>query len=358
MSDPSSLQMVASKALGGAERWAVRFSLALAERGVPTELAIRRGSGLDGLDYGSLPVHRLPYLTTWDPVSLLAVSRTIRRVQPEIVQTYMGRATRLTRVPHSKGPIHLARLGGYYALGPFRHAHGWIGNTKRLCDWMIQNGLPSNRVYHIYNFAEPLRQVAPARVAERRESAAIPDEAWVLVALGRLVGFKGHTHLIDAMARLPETVAGRPLRLIIVGDGPLGPKLKYQAAQVGQEGRILWTGWQKDPSPYLQMADLVVFPSLDEEPMGNVILEAWAWGKPLVTANFRGAREIVRHGEDAWAVSCGDAVALASGIREVLAEPKLMNDLVTRGHVRIEGEFSRDVILNQYLDLYRRLAGG
>nr|WP_093188666.1 glycosyltransferase [Thiocapsa sp. KS1] len=355
MPDPSSFQMVASKALGGAERWAIRFSLALAERGAPVDLAIRRGSGLDDLDYGSLQVHRLPFLTTWDPLSRDAVSRTIARVRPDIVQTYMGRATRLTHLSPSKGPVHLARLGGYYALGPFRHAHGWIGNTKQLCDWMIQNGLPADRVHHIYNFAEPVHPVTPERVAELRARYAIPDEALVMVTLGRLVGFKGHRHLVDAMALLPETIDGRPLRLIIVGDGPLRPDLHRQTMEVGQEKRILWTGWQKDPSAYLQMADLVVFPSLDEEPMGNVILEAWAWRKPLVTANFRGAREIVRHGEDGWAVPCADAVALAGGIREVLSDPPLRSGLAERGHARVQRDFSRNAILDQYLALYREL---
>jgi L-malate glycosyltransferase len=358
MSDPTSLQMVASKALGGAERWAIRFTRALAERQPTTALAIRWGSALDGLDYGSLQVHRLPYLTTWDPLSRLAVSRAIHQIQPEIVQTYMGRATRLTHLTRSKGPIHLARLGGYYELSPFRHAHGWIGNTKQLCDWMIRNGLPAERVHHIYNFAEPVSPVAEEELVALRASHRIPNESWVLVALGRLVGFKGHQHLIDAMAQLPDTIADRSLRLFIVGDGPLGSKLKRQAVQVGQETRIHWTGWQKNPSAYLQMADMVVFPSLDDEPMGNVILEAWSWGKPLVTANFRGAREIVRHGEDGWAVPCADAAALAAGIRRVLADPSLMRRLVEQGQARIEREFSRDVILNQYLDLYRRLAGG
>lgn len=353
-----SLQMVASKALGGAERWFVRFSLALAELGVPVEAAIRSGSGLDGLDYGPLTVHRLPYRTTWDPLSRRAVTRLIREVRPEVVQTYMGRATRLTRLPRGTRPIHLARLGGYYDLGPFRHAHGWIGNTKRLCDWMVQNGLPADRVYHIYNFAEPMRPVAPEQVAALKAAHAIPEEAWVLVALGRLVTFKGHRHLIDAAARLPETVAGRPLRLVIVGDGPLGPKLQRQAVDVGQDRRILWTGWQTDPSAYLQMADMIVFPSLEGEPMGNVILEAWAWGKPLVTAGFWGAREIVRHGEDAWVVPCADCAGLATGIETVLQDPALRAHLVANGRQRIAGEFSREVIVDQYLALYRRLARG
>ncbi len=357
MPEPTTLQMVASKALGGAERWFIRFSAALADLAVPAALAIRDASALDRLDFGSLPVHRLPFRTTWDPFSRLAVARLIQRLRPDIVQTYMGRATRLARLPERGGPVHLARLGGYYALAPYRHAHGWIGNTKGLCDWMIQQGLPADRVYHIYNFADPAQPVAPEMVAERRAFHGIPEDAWVLVTLGRLVPVKGHAHLIDAMRRLPETIAGRPLRLVMVGDGPLGSSLREQAERDGQSDRILWAGWQRDPAPYLQMADLVVFPSLDAETLGNVILEAWAWGKPLVTANFRGARELARHGEDAWCVPCGDDVALAEGVRLTLSDSALMAAIAERGRERVEREFGRQAIMEQYLNLYRDLAG-
>lgn len=358
MSDPTTLQIVASKALGGAERWFVRFCEALGERGAPAELAIRRGSALDGLGLGALPRHRLPFLTTWDPYSRHAVSALIRRLRPEIVQTYMGRATRLTRLPARGGPIHLSRLGGYYALGPYRHAHGWIGNTRGLCDWMVRNGLPAERVYQIYNFADPARPVADAEVVERRRRHAIPDDAWVLVTLGRFVPVKGHPDLIAALSRLPEEIAGRPLRLVMVGDGPMADQLRTQAEQCGQQRRIVWAGWQRDPAPYLQMADLVVFPSLDAETLGNVILEAWAWGKPLVTTLFRGAREIARHGEDAWCVPCQDPGSLALGITRTLSDPALARAMVERGRVRVEREFGRAAIMDQYLELYRTLARG
>lgn len=358
MSEPLSLQMVASKALGGAERWFTRFTAALSTRAAPAVLAVRRGSELDGQDFGALPVHRLPFHTVWDPISRGAVSGLIRRIQPDIVQTYMGRATRLTHLPRPGSPVHLARLGGYYALGPYRHAHGWIGNTRGLCDWMVQQGLPTRQVYHIYNFADPARPVAADQVAERRAAHRIPEDAWVLVTLGRLVPVKGHAHLIDALARLPETIAGRPLRLVLVGDGPLAEPLRRQAESTGQSERIVWAGWQTDPAPYLQMADLIVFPSLDPETLGNVILEAWAWARPLVTTAFRGARELVRHGEDAWCVPCEDARALAEGIKAVIADPQLAAAMVERGTSRVRLEFGADAIMDQYLDLYRRLAGG
>ena len=403
MTEPLSLQIIGSKALGGAERWFARFARALAETGAPAELAIRAGSELEDLDLGSLPLHRLPLRTVWDPWSRRAVSRLLARVKPDIVQTYMGRATRLTRLDPpgglsgafwrtsggavggravsqdaasgrmpgaisgdgfggwsglgpGRGTVHVARLGGYYALHPYRHAHAWIGNTRGLCDWLIQNGLPAARVHHIYNFVDPAWSVPPERLAALRAALDLPAEAWVLVTAGRFVPVKGLDTLIAALARLPAAIAERPVRLVLLGDGPLGPALRHQAEGLGIGERIHWAGWQKEPGPYFQLADLVVFPSREEETLGNVILEAWTWGKPLVTAGFRGAREIARHGEDAWCVPCGDDQALAAGIRAVLADATLRQDLARAGQSRVQAEFAQGPIMARYLELYRHLA--
>lgn len=361
MTEPLSLQIIGSKALGGAERWFARFARALAETGARAELAIRAGGALEDLDLGPLPLHRLPLRTVWDPLSRYAVSRLIARVQPDIVQTYMGRATRLTHLkPPSRpgqGPVHVARLGGYYALHSYRHAQAWIGNTRGLCDWMVQQGLPAGRVHHIYNFVEPAQPVAPERLEALRAELGLPAEAWVLVSAGRFVPVKGLTHLVEALAWLPQTIADRPVRLVLLGDGPLGPALRRQAEAAGIGDRIHWAGWQMEPGPYFQMADLVVFPSLEEETLGNVILEAWTWSKPLVTSLFRGAREIARHGEDAWCLPCGDARALAEGIGILLGDDQLRQDLARAGQARVRAEFARDPIMASYRDLYRQLLG-
>lgn len=355
--DPSSLQVIGSKAMGGAEHWFVRFGKALAERRMPAELAVRNGSALDGMDLGGLPVHPLPFRTVWDPLSRAALTRLIKQHRPDIVQTYMGRATRLTRLTAGRGPVHIARLGGYYKLTPYRHAHAWIGNTKGLCDWMIANGLPADRVHHIYNFADEPGPVDATELLRIRSKTGLPDDAWILLALGRLVPVKGHADLLHALSLVPATIAGRPVRLILLGDGPLGPELAALAQRLGIAERIIRVGWQDDRNPYMELADLVVFPSHEEETLGNVILEAWAWGKPLLTTNFRGAREIARDQSDAWCVSCGDPAALAASIRGLLWDDTSRAKIAAAGRRRIDREFSRDTILDQYQELYRRLTG-
>ncbi len=357
MTEPLSLQIIGSIGIGGAEHWFGRFARALAETGGRAELAIRAGSALAKLDLGSLPLHPLPLRTVWDPLSRMAVKRLIGRVQPDIVQTYMGRATRLTHIKPGRGPVHVARLGGYFALHPYRHAHAWIGNTQGLCDWLIRQGLPAGRVYQIYNFVDQARPVPVEAIQALRAELGLPDEAWVLVSAGRFAPVKGLGYLVAAMAELPATLADRPLHLVLLGEGHLDAELRSQSEALGLGRRIHWAGWRNETGPFFQMADLIVFPSLEAETLGNVILEAWGWSKPLVTTLFRGAREITRHGEDAWCLPCGDAKALAEGIRVVLSDDNLRQTLARQGQARVQAEFSRTTIMAHYLALYRQLAG-
>jgi len=83
------------------------------------------------------------------------------------------------------------------------------------------------------------------------------------------------------------------------------------------------------------------FPSLDAETFGNVILEAWAYNKQLVTTAFRGAREIIREGEDALMAPCGDGRTLAHAIRQASEEGDLMQAMTAAGQDRLRRDFSK-----------------
>jgi glycosyltransferase involved in cell wall biosynthesis len=352
-----SLHLIGSAEMGGAERWFARFLQAMVREGEDVQAFVRRGSDLATHHMAGIPHTELGFRTVWDPLSKWEIARSIARSKAPIVQTYMGRATRLTHLP-AKGPqVHVSRLGGYYKLDPFVHAHAWIGNTKGLCDWMIQGGLPADRVFHITNFADPVKPVSPDKLAALRTELAVQPEDWLMVTAGRLIDVKGQRYLLDALARLPAELAGKRLRLIVLGDGPLMGELSAQARQLGIADRVHWAGWQHDPAPWFHLADMVVFPSRDPETLGNVILEAWSHGKPLVATAFRGARELTRHQQDAWVVPCDDGAALAEGLRAVIPDTALQAAMVQQGLRRIETEFSIPAVIAAYRALYARLLG-
>ena len=352
---PSSLHVIGSKTMGGAERFCFRLVDALGEAGAPVELCVRAGSEVAKEAKGRLPCLEAAMHSVWDPISMLSVRRKIARQRPDVVQTYMGRATRLTRLSRRGGTIHLARLGGYYKLDGYRHAHAWVGNTKGICDYLVRNGFPSRSVFHITNFIELPEAIPPNRLEEIKRQEGISRDAWLLVTAGRFVEVKGHIHLLRAIADLDAEVAGRRVLLLMLGDGRLLQEYQKFVEQAGIGGRVLFLGWRHDPSPFYQMADLVVFPSLEMETLGNVLLEGWAHGKPVLATRFRGAQEMAVHGEDAFLVECGDHRALSEAIVLLLKDQGLRLALAEKGRSKAIRNFSREEITRRYLELYGHL---
>lgn len=349
------LHIIGSKKFGGAEKWCFALTKALLEYGTNPELVVRQESELNKNRYPSLPRWSLPLRTVWDPLSRWEVSRLIQKRKPELVQTYMGRATRLTHLRKGSSPVHVARLGGYYKLKGYEHAHAWIGNTKGICDYLIQNGFPAEKIFHVYNFIELPHLLPGERITALKQSLDMNPEDIVLITLGRLVPVKGHDYLLKAFSQLPSQVQGRHIRLLVLGDGVLKKQLYNLAIELGIQKRIIWAGWQNDPGLYYQLADMVVFPSLEQETFGNVIPEAWSYAKPVICTEFRGAMEITRHGEDVWRVPCRDTQALANGILHVLSDHRLARELSEKGLEKVKRDFSKEIIVQQHLNIYDTL---
>ena len=352
----SSAHIAAGQALGGAELFYVRFVNALRERGEPV-LAITSPGGLISRrlrpDVAQLHV---PMRGIIDLPSRWRIEAIVRKSQPDIVQTYMGRATRLTHLDPGRHSLHVARLGGYYDVKGYRHAHAWVGNTRGICDHLIRSGLPASRIAHIGNFVDVPAADSPQRIVELRRQLDVPEDAIVLLAVGRFHPAKGFADLLTAFSLLGEAIRGRRLTLVIVGDGPLQATLHSYACQIGINHRVRWAGWQLDPHPYYELADLLVCPS-HHETLGNVILEAWAHCRPVLSTRTAGAIELAADDSQSWTVPAQDPQALSDGIRRLLEDDSLRGALAAAGRRKIDDHYSQKQIVSAYLNLYQRLVG-
>lgn len=350
---PASLHIIGGRKLGGAERFYVRLVNALAARGAPLAALTVAGGEIDAALHPDVPRIHAPLAGVWDLWSRWRIRRAARNFA--IVQTYMGRATRLTHLPQDRGARHLARLGGYYALKGYRHAHAWVGNTRGIRDYLLHAGLPPARVFYIGNFVDPAPLITADQLAALRQQWRIPATARVVLGLARLHPNKGLADLLTAFARLPAALDARPLWLVMVGDGPLRQALHDQAQALGITARVTWSGWQYDPAPWYQMAEVFVCPSR-HEPLGNVVLEAWANGVPVVSSAAQGPSELIAPGRDGWLVPVGDAAALHDAVLSVLhLDNAARTQVIAAGRHTLASAFSEAAIVDAYLALYRQL---
>jgi len=351
------MHILGSRGFGGAAQFYVRLVRALHEAGEPVTAVTRADCAVVGTlrENGIDPLH-VPLRGRWDLGSVRRIRRLVAARGPCVVQTYLGKATRLTRLPASSESVHVARLGGFYKLdGYYRHAHAWVGNTRGICDYLVRSGLPAERVFHIGNFVPDPRALTADERAELRREARVPPGAWVVAGLGRLIAKKGFPDLLEALALLPAELAGRQVVTLIVGDGEDRPALEAQTGTLGIAGRVRFLGWREDPDPWLDLSDLVVVPSR-HEPLGNVILEAWSHRRAVVSTASDGALELMRDGENGLVVPCADPHALAEAIRAVLAGPEQARvGLGEGGYTELRETHGREAVLDAYRELYARL---
>ena len=351
----TSIHIIGSRHSGGAEMFFIRLVNALDEAGHQVSTISRAGSMVSKGLASSIEQAHVGMYNVRDPLSRLHISRIIRKKDPDIVQTYMGRATRLTRVPKGGRTIHVSRLGGFYKLDGYRHANAWVGNTGSICDYLIENGFPADRVFKIPNFVER-SATPPAQVLRSlRDKLGIPEDAFIIVGVGRFMEKKGFRYLVEAFHQLPEHIQGRPTHLLIAGSGPEEKKLVSQAARLNLNTRVHWAGWQTDPGPCYALGDVFVCPSL-HEPLGNVILEAWSQGIPVISTLTHGALELVQDGTNGLLVPCGNAEAISEAVKTLfLSGDSLAKELACSGLSLIEKKYSKNAVVRSYLELYDHL---
>ena len=348
------VHIIGSRHSGGAERFFIRLVRSLADMEADVSIIARTGSYVARELAGEMPLHAVPMVNVRDPFSRFLITKALRSIQPQIVQTYMGRATRLTRIPGSSPMVHLARLGGFYKLAGYRHADAWVGNTREIRDYLVKNGFPEDRVFYIRNFVDPEPPAPEETLLEIHRELGIPDDALVIVSAGRFVEKKGFDLLLEAFSLVPLGIGGRPVHLVLVGAGDMEKSLKTLSEKLRVQERVHWSGWQDNPGPYYEMGDLFVCPS-HHEPLGNVILEAWNHGVPVLSTASQGAVELIRDHSNGVLVPHKDARAMALGIERLLGRPEESANLVMEGSRSLETAYRSDAVAEEYLRIYRKL---
>jgi glycosyltransferase involved in cell wall biosynthesis len=120
---------------------------------------------------------------------------------------------------------------------------------------------------------------------------------------------------------------------------------------------VRFLGWRTDASALYRTADLCLFPSR-YEPLGNVVIQAWAHGLPVVAAASTGPAALIRDGEDGRLVPVDDPIALADAARALLDDPAARARLAGAGLARVSREFSPDAVVAQWRDLFAEYGAG
>jgi glycosyltransferase involved in cell wall biosynthesis len=197
---------------------------------------------------------------------------------------------------------------------------------------LLRNGFSAEKI-----------DIVPPFVTLEHEGPPPPGNGVVLF-VGRLEEIKG-TRQLPRIARLLPDKA----KLMVVGEGELRDELLTSLSRAGWRDRLIFRGWLhgEDLLGAYAAADVVMFPSVVEEPFGRVGIEAMAAGRPVVAFDVGGVREWLVHGETGYLVPRGEVEQMAGFTTLLLEKPDLARKLGEAGRRRARALFDRNRIVSR-----------
>lgn len=307
------------------------------------------------------------------PITHFKLWRLLTQLRPDIVHTRNLAALEgtlpaaLARVPariHSEHGRDLEDLDGSnrkYQIWrrlfkPF--VHEYIALSKDLERYLHEKiRVPTAKMVQVYNGVDT-DLFHPAQGG--REALPCPDfappDAFVIGTVGRMQPVKDQLTLARAFIVLREMMrpGGRPLRLVIAGDGPL----RRQVIDILDQARARTQAWlpgERDDVPQIMRGlDVFVLPSLGEG-ISNTILEAMASGLPVVATRVGGNPELVKEGRTGQLVPSADPHAMARAMFRLYTDVAECRRQGREARLIAKRDFSLATMVSSYVAIYERM---
>jgi glycosyltransferase involved in cell wall biosynthesis len=327
------------------------------------------------------PVHLVPSLVRpihpgQDAKCYRTLKSILRGFHPDVVHTHSAKAGMLGRLAawSLQVPVVVHTVHGA-PFHPYQHA-------AARCFFCWCERFAAKRCHHIVSVADAMtEQLVAARVAPRERFSTIysgmevepflhadeqrratraelgfDDDQIVVGKIARLFHLKGHTYVIEAAQRVLRRCP--QVRYLFVGDGILRKSLESQIARAGLRDYVRFTGLvPPDRIPALIGAmDVLVHASL-REGLARALPQALIAGKPVVSYDVDGAREVVVSGETGYLLAPRSVEPLADALNRLAESGELRQRMGHAGRARFTDQFRHETMTSQLRGLYQRLGG-
>lgn len=281
----------------------------------------------------------------------------LKEVKPDLVLTYTikpniygGLACRMAHIPYA---VNITGLGSAIENG------GWL---KKFVLALYKPALKGARVVFFENAGNRDTLAATGVVPQGRDVVlsgagvnlddypyqSYPQKGAVrFLFVGRVMHEKGVDELFAAAKRMKQEY-GDSVEFHIVGSFEEGYKPLMD--ELEQAGVVQYHGYQSDMKRFYAMASCVVLPSYHEG-MSNVLLEAAASGRPLITSDIPGCREAVEDGNSGYLCPAKDANALYGAMQRVMElSVEQRSEMGCRGRKRMVKMFDKLLVINKTMN--------
>jgi len=350
---------------GGQEIRIMAEMKAFRERGIHMQLACRRESRIAAAAAeAGFRVDHLPFAGRLDPVTILGLRRLARECSCNIIHTHSSKDSWCGALAGKLGGIRVIRsrhLSSEVKPGlNARLVYNWlpdavISSGRHIRDHLVDNcGCDAGRHYSVpagadhHRFSPEVDTTAVRTLLAGREQGR-----HVIGIVAVLRSWKGHRVLLEACARLAREMPD--FILLIVGDGPLRDQIPAWIAELGLGERVVLAGHRDDVAACMKVMSVCVLPSLKNEATSQVMPQAMLVGTPVICSSAGGLTEVVHDGETGRVVPPGDAVALATALRDCLGEPEKSAAMARRAREHALAHLTFDKQIDDTLAVYRKV---
>jgi glycosyltransferase involved in cell wall biosynthesis len=313
--------------------------------------------------------------------------KIIKEFKPDIVHTHAAKAGAVGRLAayHAGVPIIVHTFHGHVF-------HSYFGKLKTKIFLEIERYLAKKSTaivalseiqrdelvndfkiapkekFHIIPLGFDLHRFTEKQAEKRksfREQYNIDDDEIAIGIVGRLVPVKNHSLFLKAVKQVSQKTIQK-IRVYIIGDGEERATIESLALELGltfnnknlQEKNILtFTSWIKDIDISNAGMDIIALTSFNEGTPVSLI-EAQASGKPIVSTNVGGIKNIVKQNETALLSASNDIDAFANNLLQLIESKEKRTEMSGKGVAFVMENFSHIRLAKDMSDLYNLLLKG
>ena len=299
----------------------------------------------------------------------------LRDLKPDLVHTHSSKAGIIGRHAAAKvriPAVHTIHGASFHrgqsglAFNVYRELERWaarrtdafISVCDSLTDQYVDAGIARRENFTtVYSGmdVDPFLN-SPEAAGKVREQFGLKPEHVAVAKVARLFHLKGHKFLIEAARRVIDRCPD--VRFVLIGDGILREQFEQRISELGLTDHFILTGLvPPERIPELVNAADIVAHTSEWEGLARVLPQGLIAGKPVVSYDVDGAREVVIPGETGYLLPVEEISGLADAICELAESTELRNQLGRNGRARFTDVFRHQTMTAQIRDVYKKVLG-
>ena len=322
-------------------------------------VAVCRGGALEtrarvvGLETCSVAFHG-----DLSPTAILGLASELRARRPDIVHAHDPHAlsAALFAIRIARTGILVAErrvdfaLRGAFSRFKYRQARRIIAASRAIAAVLQNNGISKERIRVVYEGVRDRDPKAGGR--ELLYGLGVPKDSPVVGNIAALTDHKDHLTLIEAAGIVLKR--RNDVRFVIAGEGECRPILEQRLHTTALDDKVLLLGFRDDIDVLLPAFTIFCLSS-HMEGLGTSLLDAMAFGLPIVATKAGGIPEAVEDGVTGRVVPVRDPHRLAEALLDLLENPERRSAMGKAGRASFEQRFVVDRMVESTLGVYREL---